>query len=258
MKKKEYTLFCTNPYIEESLMTLKLTAIAPEIGWLREKLQQDILKTPGPGMRKRTAIEILRRYVTYDRTSGQVQMTPLIIFISSNIQKQSKIDGLYYQFSQVHPIVPMVYRMLRTENVDEFSFNELSRVVSVILRREIDKKSRAIHTIACALRDFGLVEKIKPGQFRIVEKILAPEAFIFVLYTHFLLHNIIVPRTADIKGFFKDLYNQNENETEKLLFSAPNGFFNIERNAHLDQVLLVYNSMNGFMKKFIEVYGAIK
>ena len=255
MKKDKLSLFGTNPYIEESIAILKIAANNSKIGGLREKLKQDILKTPGPGMRKRTAAEILRTYITYDRASGQVQETPLTVFASLSIQKKSKIDGLYYRFGQVHPIVPQVFRMLRAENMDEFSFNELSRLLSTILSREINKESTGLHTIAYALRDFSLVEKIRPGLFRIVEKTLSPEAFIFVLYTHFLSHNTIVPKTAEIKRLFKDLYNQDESETENILFSAPDGFFNIERNAHLDQVLFFYNNINNFIKKFIEVYG---
>lgn len=255
MRKRRLTLFVINTYVEESLATLKLAATTPEIGWLREKLQQEILKTPGPVMRIRTASEILRRYIVYDRTSRMVQKTPLATFVSSNIRRKSKIDGLYYRFSQVHPIVPVVFRTLRAENVDEFSFNILSKILSVILSREINRGSTALHSIVYALRDFGLVEKIKPGQFRIVEKILAPESFVFLLYTHFLSYNMVVPKTSEIKRFFKDLYNQKENETERLLFSVPDGFWNLERHAHLDQVLLVYNHMDDFMKKFLEFYG---
>ncbi|MGQ9615856.1 MAG: hypothetical protein ACUVWJ_05570 [Spirochaetota bacterium] len=255
MRKQELTLFVINTYVEESLATLKLAATTPEIGWLREKIQLEILKTPGPGMRKRIASEILRRYIVYDRTSGMVQKTPLAIFVSANIRRKSKIDGLYYRFSQVHPIVSVVFRTLRSENLYEFSFDVLSEILSVILSREINRGSTALHNIAYSLRDFDLVEKVKPGQFRIVEKILAPETFVFLLYTHFLSQNVIVPKTSEIKRFFKDLYNQKENETERLLFSSPSGFWDLDCNAHQDQVLLFYNHMDDFMKKFLEIYG---
>lgn len=255
MRKKELGIFGIDTHIGETLATLKLAATTPDIRWLREKLRDEILKTPGPVMQKRTTTEIIRRYVTCDRMSGKVQKTPLVAFASLSIKRNSKVDVLYYQFCKVHPLVPLVFRKLRAEGMKAFNFNELCGLVSVTLCRKLDRNSTGLYTIAYALRDFGLVKKVKPGYFQIVEKILTSEAFIFILYIHFLSHNVIVPKTQEVKSFFKDLYNQNENETEKLLLSAPDGFLSVERNAHLDQALLVYNNMDDFMRKFVGVYG---
>jgi len=253
---EKLTFFGTGPFLEESIEAIEQAYLLGDIKLVRGKLINDILKHPGPGMRKRTAGEIIRRFIPYGKNTGRVKLTPIIVFVASKFSKEAKIDILYYRFVQVHPIVKVTFDNLKTRfDKVEFKRGEVRNIVANLTGKPVGENSPNFKNILRCLRDFNLIIRVKSGVYLINEKKIAKCPFIFLLYHHFLSNGTVAPKTLEVRNFFNDFYNQSEEETTQMLLSYGDGFWVVERTAHLDQILLAYSNMDEFMKKFLQLHG---
>lgn len=252
---KKLTFFGTGPFLEESIKAIEQAYLLSDINLVREKLINEILRHPGPGMRKRTTGEIIRRFIPYDKNTGRVKLTPIIVFVASKFSKEAKIDVLYYRFVQVHPIVKVAFNRLRDSGKVQFVKSDLVNIVSSLVGKPVEKESKNLTNILRSLRTFGLISKDKGNLFQIKERHLIGEAFTFLIYEYFLSNNVVAPKTIEVRKFFNEFYNQSEEKTTQMLLSDSNGFWVVERAAHLDQILFAYSNMDEFMKKLLEIYG---
>jgi hypothetical protein len=258
--KRNLSLFKWLPLVRESIVGIKLSAELKDVRDLRRKIEQEVLKFPGPENRKRLASEMIRRFIKYNKDSYEIKKSFLTTFmLLESIPYRGKVQVLYYEFTKTHPIIFEVFKILAKEYNGSFSTKDLELVVSSLTGKLVKKENWSLRLLAYSLDDFHLVEKISPGKYRILQQQLEPSAFLFILYDHFLFKGSVVPKVMDIKIFFKELYNQPEEETEKLLRDlSQGGWWTIERMAHLDQVALTYNSMDRFMEAFLKKYQRTK
>lgn len=246
--------------IPQSLEALRLALKVKDINTLKQSLENNVLKYPGPGMRREIAKKIVSRYIEYDKKSGYIKKTPLILFINAGLPLSVNIPVLYYFYSLKSPIFPLVFTKLLDSNSIAFKRKEIARLASEIIKNEV--KGTRLIALVSVLVDFGLLERKRDRgkmTYIIRQNKLPKEAFLFIVYKHFLSNGSVVPKTLDIKKLFKELYNQQEEETEKLLMDlSQEGWWTIERIAHLDQVALTYNSMDRFMEAFLKKYQRTK
>lgn len=258
--KKEFGISNEGSIIPQSLEALKLALVVKDINTLKQSLENSVLKYPGPGMRKVIARRIINRYIQYDKETGVIKKTPLLIFINSSIPLNAKIHVLYYIYSLKSSVFSVVFTKLLNSNSGAFNRKEIARLASEIIGSEL-KGTRLIALIS-VLVDFALLERRrdKGKTLYIIRQNKVPkEAFLFVLHEYFLSKGSVVPKTLDIKKLFKELYNQPEAETEKLLRDlSREGWWTIERIAHLDQIALTHNFMDRFMEAFLKKYQGIE
>jgi hypothetical protein len=247
MNEQRLTSFATYPYVEESLTALEFASKIRDFDALREKLETWFPR-PGPGMRKRAVGEIIRRFIRYE--NNRVLDTLLLAFVNATFSKQAKKEALYYHFVQVHPIITAALRELRTTETATITTDDAKKAIFKLLGKEIDHKN--VNTVLATFIEFGLMEKVNIRQKRFVPQKLEPPSFLYALYHRFLTEGSIAPKNSDIQNFFSDTYNMPKETCEQLITANSGVFYVIERKAHLDQILLKFNSIDDFMAKFLE------
>lgn len=247
MNEQRLTSFATYPYIEESLTALEFAYQIRDFDVLRGKLEEWFPR-PGPVMRKRTVGEIIRRFIRHE--NKQVLDTPLLAFVNADFSKQAKKEALYYHFVQVHPLVTATLKDLRTAETATITTDDAKTTIFKLLGKEIDSKS--VNAVLATFVEFGLMERVNTRQKRFVPQKLEPPSFLYVLYRHFLAEGSIAPKNSDIQIFFYDTYNMPEETCEQLITANSGVFYVIERKAHLDQILLQFNTVEDFMAKLLE------
>lgn len=247
MSEQRLTSFATYPYVEESLTALEFASKIRDFHLLRGKLEVWFPR-PGPGMRKRAVGEIIRRFIHHE--NNQVLDTPLLAFVNATFSKQAKKEALYYHFVQVHPIVTATLKDLRTTETATITNDDAKMTIFKLLGKEVENK--VVGAVLATFVEFGLMEKVNIRQKRFVPQKLEPPSFLYALYHHFLTEGSIAPKNSDIQNFFYDTHNMPKETCEQLITANSGVFYVIERKAHLDQILLKFNSIDDFMAKLLE------
>lgn len=247
MSEQRLTTFTIYPHIEESLTALEFAYQIRDFNVLRTKLEEWFPR-PGPEMRKRTVREIIRRFIRHE--NNQVLHTPLLAFVNANFSKKAKREVLYYHFVQVHPLVTATLNKLRTTETATITNDDAKTTIFKLLGKEVGTKAST--SVLATFVEFGLMERVNTRQKRFVPQRLDSPSFLYVLYQHFLTEGSIAPKNSDIQNFFYDTYNMPEETCEQLITANSGVFYVIERKAHLDQILLQFNTVEDFMAKLLE------
>jgi hypothetical protein len=253
MIRKQFRLEGTGPFVDESLAAMEIAHRDGDIRHVKETLASQVLKLASTETRTRAATAIVQRFLLYDKKTFAVMPTPWLAFSNAPFSREAKIKVLWYTYARGNLLYQSVLKQLGDGKRETFLNSELAEIATKLCGREA--KGKAVDVIAASLRDFGFLRsERKEGKvvYRLIPNVLPFPAFAFVLYQHFLDQGTIVPKMSEVKEFFRNWYNQPEEETERLARTAPQGFWVIERMAHLDQLALVCASMDEVLKRLAE------